>query len=911
MPRESNIQIRRDTYANWESINPILSSGEITFDSTNNKIKVGNGTSHWLDLDYLNASVILDSSTETELNGIIKGDGTNLSVATEGVDYETETSYGLKNYVTSGVLVKPTLTNNNGGNITLGDGEYIHFSDGNFSLPLIKTSVGSADYDLTNNVTNYIVFDCDSDPKIYVTTDRSGINQSCVIPIFTIYREDDDLHILDWDEMAKGLSNKLSDRLVRTRRFEVETGGLLLGESTGRIMTLTGGYLWYGATRKLLDSVNSSTDICELFYHSSGNWTKEVVTQYDNFYYDNGTNRVELTNTSKYAVNWVFRAVEDNENHLLIVLGNGDYKLSEAEASTIPSDLPSIINSQSILVGRIIVEKNGSTAQNISSAFSTIFSRTPITSHDELSNLQGGTTNEYYHLTNTELTNFNSNVTLTNNIIAATKEPNGWEYGSEIDVSYDSIERKITLTRSAGLNYWVNGVRYTLTSPWTSPVAHDDISNTYYLSAKAGGTIAWSTDLWNFYDAQIAIVKYKFDGTNSFAQRETHNTMPWTCHRNDHFSRGTFLYSGGTATLGTYVEAAATASDANNTPGIDETVIADEDCYSTLAALIQGTYTTMYVGASSSSVFNLSATLPYTVTGTFINYNNATLGTLVESTGNRFLNVYVIAFPATSDVNSQKYRYIFVQPQAQYTSLTLAQAESIASINLGELNGLLSEMVGIQRIIYRTGTGVNYSGATGSCRLEKIELLKGSKAQQFIIPSTNIIASNVGFTPAGTIVAENVQAAIEELDSEKLQKEYSTSLSDENYSGIIISGLAKGALAIGDVITLTDTSNTRWELADANVITAAAGDARGLLGINLTTAVNAGDAIKILLNGTIASAAFPDFTTLNAPLYLSETPGDMTLTAPTTANSVTRILGFSITSTVMYFNPSNNYITHA
>lgn len=52
MPAQTVIQVRRDTAANWESVNPTLAAGEIGFDTTNNQIKIGNGTLAWTALDY-------------------------------------------------------------------------------------------------------------------------------------------------------------------------------------------------------------------------------------------------------------------------------------------------------------------------------------------------------------------------------------------------------------------------------------------------------------------------------------------------------------------------------------------------------------------------------------------------------------------------------------------------------------------------------------------------------------------------------------------------------------------------------------------------------------------------------------------------------------------------------------------
>lgn len=48
----TRIQVRRDTTANWASSNPVLASGEIGYDTTLGKGKVGNGTSTWSQLNF-------------------------------------------------------------------------------------------------------------------------------------------------------------------------------------------------------------------------------------------------------------------------------------------------------------------------------------------------------------------------------------------------------------------------------------------------------------------------------------------------------------------------------------------------------------------------------------------------------------------------------------------------------------------------------------------------------------------------------------------------------------------------------------------------------------------------------------------------------------------------------------------
>lgn len=54
------IRIRRDTFANWQSVNPQLALGEISYDLTNDQIRVGDGENLWLDLPVVGTSAVSD-----------------------------------------------------------------------------------------------------------------------------------------------------------------------------------------------------------------------------------------------------------------------------------------------------------------------------------------------------------------------------------------------------------------------------------------------------------------------------------------------------------------------------------------------------------------------------------------------------------------------------------------------------------------------------------------------------------------------------------------------------------------------------------------------------------------------------------------------------------------------------------
>ena len=63
MPRDAKIQVRRDSAANWSSVNPTLAVGEIGYETDTAKIKVGDGSTAWSSLAYFVGNAVPLSRT--------------------------------------------------------------------------------------------------------------------------------------------------------------------------------------------------------------------------------------------------------------------------------------------------------------------------------------------------------------------------------------------------------------------------------------------------------------------------------------------------------------------------------------------------------------------------------------------------------------------------------------------------------------------------------------------------------------------------------------------------------------------------------------------------------------------------------------------------------------------------------
>ena len=145
--------------------------------------------------------------------------------------------------------------------------------------------------------------------------------------------------------------------------------------------------------------------------------------------------------------------------------------------------------------------------------------------------------------------------------------------------------------------------------------------------------------------------------------------------------------------------------------------------------------------------------------------------------------------------------------------------------------------------------------------------------------------------------------AVTDTSSIKLNN---AALSDEKWSGTTIVATAGETIAVGDLCYLK-TADGEWYKTDG--ILDGTDTAFALkLGVCVAAGTD-GNPTEVLLDGVIASAAFPAFT-VGAPVYMSDTAGDMVVAQPSTTNFAIRVVGYAVSATVLHFQPSNDYIVH-
>ena len=139
----NRIQLRRDTQANWNRVNPILEDGEPGLDITQNKIKYGDGSSTWTELAYasgestsssgntlVNGEYVVSLGADGELStpgnvrlapgGRFINDGTIGSTASHWINYpDSTTNWFIRIYEDEGANLKARLGLENLSDITI------------------------------------------------------------------------------------------------------------------------------------------------------------------------------------------------------------------------------------------------------------------------------------------------------------------------------------------------------------------------------------------------------------------------------------------------------------------------------------------------------------------------------------------------------------------------------------------------------------------------------------------------------------------------------------------------------------------------------------------------------------------------------------------------------------------------
>jgi len=259
---------------------------------------------------------------------------------------------------------------------------------------------------LADKDVNYIYVDYDVGTTVVTvlaTTDRTTIDGQTEFTLGRVYRDGNDLHIM---QSGVNLYNHVwgaHQRLIDVRGFERASGGVI-SETGERYLFATAGKFYLGANPNTTAQQDTSGAERFSYWYNDGAW-QEVTGQQqlgNTQYNDYGTGLANLTADEPYGVYWVYIHYDGD---LQVIYGVGKYKLADAEAAILPPNVPEhAVCCFATLAAKIIFKRNEANFESVVSAYETLFPVSSPANHNDLGELQGGTTDEYYHFTSAQHT---------------------------------------------------------------------------------------------------------------------------------------------------------------------------------------------------------------------------------------------------------------------------------------------------------------------------------------------------------------------------------------------------------------------------------------------------------------------------------------------------------------------------
>lgn len=284
-------------------------------------------------------------------------------------------------------------------------------NQGQASTPSIVSWSAVASLSLTDNTYNYIYFDR-TDGQIKATTNFYSISFTQDFTIGRAYRSGTNVVVRMCGTNAWNFDRRV--QLFGEEVFPVVRASGMSLSTSGLNLLVSGGVLWAELVNRFTTASfdSAGTDRFTYWYRSAtpGLFTS-VANQstLNNTNYDDGDGTLGTVtlNPLKYGVHWVYQ-VHDGSVH--VVYGRGDYTLAEAQASNPPTDIPGLLSSYAVLVGRVIIARNATSAVQVESAFTEIFGTSNVTDHADLTGIQGGSAGDYQHITTAEKSSYDTAV---------------------------------------------------------------------------------------------------------------------------------------------------------------------------------------------------------------------------------------------------------------------------------------------------------------------------------------------------------------------------------------------------------------------------------------------------------------------------------------------------------------------
>lgn len=470
------------------------------------------------------------------------------------------------------------------------------------------------------------------------------------------------------------------------------------------------------------------------------------------------------------------------------------------------------------------------------------------------------------------------------------QDPTGFDRGydgkgsSSIgDISFVDGTRTFTIEPQIGesdFSFWCMGELFTKTS--AQNVVISDVEGLHFIYFDASGVLQSSTTVptdWLTGSAPVAIVRWNADDNESvyFGEERHGYRMSGQVHRHFHYGMGALYYDGidvqnmitdGNGSLDTHIQFSNTAGE-----------MADEDIVLDVSANSFPANIPIYYKMGNNGYWRLKTADNYPLiydgtagyTGTRIPYNEWTGTTwqLSEIASNNFI---IMLYFATNDASRP---VVGIQGQNEYSNIFSARV-GITS----ELDNLVKEGLPFVEFVSCWGMIVqsaNYSN-TPNARFRTLD-----DGNDYL---------DLRVSRGGIATGSSQEDALGPIDLNTLQD-----LSYIATKRTLAATVGDGSSVFGSPLYLeSDEEYDRCDSTSINTMPCR------------SMALEAGNGTRLLLlegyvRNDLWNWTIKDGST-DGTIYVSETTGELTQTAPSTSGAIIQSVGYAITPDIMYFQPS-------
>lgn len=235
-------------------------------------------------------------------------------------------------------------------------------------------------------------------PKVFSTSTIGDLNYHTNFDLGTVANESGVLHIDLSSHLVANSSGHMITRISEVMGVERANslGGVILGETGARNITVTAGSLWGKLNKFTILAINTSgADRFDRYYSDGGSdFTLEAAqAQWNNTQYDDGDGGLATLGNNKWGVQWFWIETDGN---LVSMYGTVEHNsIAAAELETTPSNTPNRIQKQALLIGRLVFQESQSTAGSILSQFINGAQGSAVSDHGNLSGLSDDDHGQY------------------------------------------------------------------------------------------------------------------------------------------------------------------------------------------------------------------------------------------------------------------------------------------------------------------------------------------------------------------------------------------------------------------------------------------------------------------------------------------------------------------------------------